>query len=220
MGRSTLENRRYHEGELAIALSANNRHRVMPRVPESARRILDVGCGAGQTAIGLALGPNVLAVGIDPDAEALSLAQEWTAPIELVRGSGESLPFRDDSFDFVISRVAMPYMHIPAAIGDIARVLASGGHLWVTLQPLRITLDHLRQSLQSGHPKAALFQVYSLFNGLLFHLVGRMVRWPLSGGRYESFQTAQRISRSLRSAGFVDIVVASGEHFVVTARKS
>ena len=115
--------RQYHLLELEIALSARDPRRIMPEIPRSTQRLLDVGCGAGQTILGLQLGPDVEAVGIDPDNDAVSLGRSWTASAQLVCGRGESLPFPDASFDFVMSRVALPYTNLPEATREIGRVL-------------------------------------------------------------------------------------------------
>lgn len=64
--------------------------------------------------------------------------------------------------------------------------------------------------------KNALYQLYVVANGLLFHLTLRQLRLP--GGRIESFQTASSIRRALRKAGFEDVTLARGRHFVATAR--
>src|SRR5215471_4565846 len=107
------DGRAYHEAELAIARSRDDPRRILPTIPTNVRRILDVGCGAGQSLIGLGLAADVVAVGLDRDRDALSLGATWTSDVRFVCGGGESLPFDDESFDFIFSRVALPYMHVP-----------------------------------------------------------------------------------------------------------
>ena len=91
----------------------------MPVVEARHRRILDIGCGAGQTLIGSTLDPGVLAVGIDLDHAALALGKQFTPSIHFVEGRGEALPFNHEAFDLVICRVALPYMHIARALSEI-----------------------------------------------------------------------------------------------------
>ena len=55
----------YHLRELAIANDPSDPRRNMPHLEETDRRILDVGCGAGQTLIASAPVAEVLAVGVD-----------------------------------------------------------------------------------------------------------------------------------------------------------
>ena len=212
------EARAYHEGELEIARSPGDPRRILPTVPPTARRVLDVGCGAGQSLIGLALPPDVAAVGVDRDADALSLGTTWTNDVRFVCGSGASLPFADQSFDFVFSRVALPYMHVPTALKEIRRVLSTNGRMWLVLHGPGIVFSQLASAVRGGHLKSALFQSYAAVNGAVYHLTGRLLRWPI-GGRYESFQTRRIIPR-LREAGFTDIQVESAPHFIVQARKA
>ena len=212
------EGRAYHEGELEIARSPGDPRRILPTVPPTARRVLDVGCGAGQSLIALALPPDVAAVGVDRDADALSLGTTWTNDVRFVCGSGASLPFADQSFDFVFSRVALPYMHVPTALKEIRRVLSTNGRMWLVLHGPGIVFSQLANAVRGGHAKSALFQSYAAFNGAVYHLTGRLLRWPI-GGRYESFQTRRIIPR-LREAGFTDIQVEFAQHFIVQARKA
>src|SRR5207245_11078047 len=87
----------------------------------------------------------------------------------------ELLPFREASFDFVFSRVALPYMHIPKAASEMGRVLKPGGGLWCLLHPL--SRFSLRDTMIS--PKQILFQSYVLANTALFHLWGLQFHPPL-----------------------------------------
>jgi len=210
--------RAYHEAELEIARSPGDPRSILPNVPPNARRILDVGCGAGQSLIALGLPSTTIAVGIDRDSDALSLGATWTRDVQFACGSGESLPFADETFDFVFSRVALPYMHVPTALNEIRRVLAPGGRMWLVLHGPRIVFSQLAEAVRGGHAKSALFQSYAAVNGALYHLTGRLLRWPV-GGRYESFQT-RRIVPRLRRAGFTDIHVESAPHFILQARKA
>jgi SAM-dependent methyltransferase len=210
----------YHRRELKIALSVDDPRRAMPTIPSSARRVLDIGCGAGQTLMGLGLAPDILAVGIDPDFTALNLGREWSAPGQFVCGSGEQLPFPDQSFDFVMSRVALPYTNVPVALREVARVLAPGGEFWMTLQPVGMVLNQLGDSLRARQPKAVVFQVYALANGLLLHFRGQLLLWPFGRRRYESYQTAGGIRRLLSAVGLSVVGMSRERHFIVTSRKT
>lgn len=101
---------------------------------------LEIGCGAAYVSAWMARrGGSV--VGIDPTPNQLSTATrleaQYQTGIHLVEGFGESLPFRDATFDFAISEYgaalwADPYQWIPEA----ARVLKSNG-------VLVLMVDHL-----------------------------------------------------------------------------
>ena len=215
-----LDSRSYTLEELAIAVNPGDRRRMLPEVPPSCRAILDVGGGAGQTLLALSIEGAELLVSLDPDPESLSLGRELSESIKFVRGRGESLPFNDDSFDLVISRVAIPYMKIADVLSEMARVTRPGGTLWATLHPFSMTLGELADHLKRAELKGAIYRLYILANGLTLHLFGRQFRWPFSGGRYESCQSSRGIARSLAAAGFTDIRIDKRRFFVVTARKA
>jgi SAM-dependent methyltransferase len=211
--------RAYHEGELAIARSPNDPRRVLPTIPSSTRRVLDVGCGAGQSLIALGLATETVAVGIDPDVDALTLGATWTSDARFVCGGGESLPFANETFDFVFSRVALPYMHVPSALREIHRVLVPKGQVWLVLHPPRMVFAQLVAAVRSLHPKSVARQAYAALNGILFHLTGRLLRWPAGRGGYESFQT-RRIVPRIEALGFSDVQAETARHFIVRARKA
>ncbi len=213
-----MTSREYHLRELEIARSPDDPRHVMPVIPPGRRRILDIGCGAGQTFIASDLAPDVTATGLDVDFEALLLGRELIDRVGFVAGQAERLPFPDGHFDLVLSRVTLPLTHLPAAVAEIGRVTAPGGELWLVLHSLDKTLRDLRASLRSGHWKRAAYRAYVLANGVLLHAAGRLVPSPLDG-HYESFQTDASISRELRRAGFANIVARHGRHYVVTASK-
>ncbi len=216
---STLE---YHLAELAIAKAKDDPRRVMPALPAQFGSILDLGCGAGQTLIACELKPEVFACGADIDEAALrygrQLGQQTSGEIHFVRAGGEALPFAAQTFEVVISRVAIPYMHIPTALAEIARVLKPGGHVWFTLHPFALTRKWLWGALRGGNLKGVIYQSYALLNGLLLHGCGKQLRFPLNRARCESFQTARGITRALQAAGFARVQTELNEQiFVVKA---
>jgi len=192
----------------------------MPEVPGNVRRILDVGCGGGQTLAGLKLSPQVLAIGVDRDFEALKLGKELAPGVQFVCAKGESLPFRDQSFDFVISRLALPYMNVPAALREMARVMTLDGKSWIVLNTTNVVCENIGKTIRERNPRACLFELYALLNGVLFHVTGTIVRCPFSGGRYASFQTCGRISKILRLCGFNAVKMSRGKHLIVIAEKA
>jgi ubiquinone/menaquinone biosynthesis C-methylase UbiE len=210
----------YHRLELSIATDPADPRRVMPHVEARHRRILDVGCGAGQTLIGCNLADSVLAVGVDPDHEALALGKELTSAVNFVLGRGESLPFENESFDLVLCRVALPYMHVATALAEMARVTAPAGNLWLVLHPLGMTVKELGTNLTHLQLKASLYRLWVLLNGLTLSTVGIQTHWPGNSRRYESWQTSGGIKRALVAAGFEQIRISRERHFVVTASKA
>ena len=100
---------------------------------------------AGQTLLASDLPDGVLAAGVDVDYSALSAGREMSAGIGLVNAEGESLPFCKETFDLVICRVALPYMHVTRAVREMARVLRVGGDLWLVLHPFSMTVQELKR---------------------------------------------------------------------------
>lgn len=199
----------YHLAELEIASDPGHPGHVNPPIPRHAR-VLDVGCGAGQTLIAAAR--DEAAVGVDLDLGALRLGRTLSRRILFVCASGERLPFPAASFDLAVSRVALPYMHLRTALPELRRVLRPGGTLWATLHRAAIPW----QALRRANARGKLYHLGVLVNGLLLHLTLRQVRLP--GGGCESFQTRSAIRRALAAAGFEEIVIPEARHFIVTAR--
>ena len=104
------------------------------RIGASARgQVLDIGIGSGLNLAFYGEGIERL-YGIDPSSELLHLAgqraQSATAPVELLRGSGEALPFGDSSVDTVVLTFTLCTIVEPGrALSEARRVLKPGGQL-------------------------------------------------------------------------------------------
>jgi ubiquinone/menaquinone biosynthesis C-methylase UbiE len=100
--------------------------------PTGKERVLDIGTGAGHTA--LALAPRVADVVLtDPVDAMLATARRlfqtaglWNA--QFVRAGAEQLPFPKASFDIVTTRLAAHHFDdVALAMSQVARVLRPGG---------------------------------------------------------------------------------------------
>lgn len=99
--------------------------------------VADIGCGTGVfLKIAKQKYPNVNFIGIDPDKQALSIAERRmersNLSVELRESFAESLPLADQSTDVCFSTLA--FHHMPdsikkAAIQEIYRVLKNGGKI-------------------------------------------------------------------------------------------
>jgi ubiquinone/menaquinone biosynthesis C-methylase UbiE len=80
------------------------------------QRILDLGCGTGDSWRSLAMPvEDCQVVGIDVRRDRLQAAREKYAARgwQYLCARGEDIPLSDASLDGVFCEVAMPYMHIP-----------------------------------------------------------------------------------------------------------
>jgi len=97
----------------------------------SGKQALEVGCGGGLMCEEIArLGFDV--TGIDPSAPSLEAAIRHARAsgleIRYERAAGESLPYRDQSFDVVFCFDVLEHVRdLPQVIREIARVLKPGG---------------------------------------------------------------------------------------------
>jgi SAM-dependent methyltransferase len=108
---------------------------MLRAVPLTGReRLLDVGTGAGHTA--LAFAPHVAEVVALDLTEAMleqaraEAARRGLGNLHCQLGNAEALPFPSASFDLVTSRLAAHHFaHADAAVAEIARILRPGGSL-------------------------------------------------------------------------------------------
>lgn len=233
----------YHLEELALALDPTRPERLLPTVAPHHRRILDVGCGAGQTLVAMGLAgaagaptddaavddasaPDhradpAFACGVDIEGDVLAAGRARWPRLGLVAARGEALPWADRSFDLVFSRVALPYMDVPAALAECHRVLRPGGELWLALHGLDMVLGHLREAIARRAWAAAAFRSYVLANGVALQLTGRTYPLVLRPQRpVESWQGRRGMRVALRRAGFADVAFAGTPRApVVQARR-
>ncbi|MDQ7029970.1 MAG: class I SAM-dependent methyltransferase [Ardenticatenia bacterium] len=130
--------------------------------------VLEVGFGRGRLAVRLAhMGRTV--VGLDRSPQMVMatrrLALRAGAPLHLVQGSGDALPFGTATFGTLITTFPAPYVLAPQTQAEFARVLKPGGRwIWVDAPrwpgwPRRPAvlwlfqrLGHLHGALQSKVP--------------------------------------------------------------------
>jgi len=166
----------------------------------SGYRILDLGCGTGVLEERIN-GVNIEVIGVDLTAEMIRLAQAKRIPsMQLLSlGDGEHLPFRDASFDSVLSCYVVKYCNPRRLALEMARVLRRGGTL--------VLYDF-------SSPKGifAPFHAIYVYGGLKFF--GRILR-PIDPGAALTYEALPDVIRSriwdedftgiLESAGFSKI---------------
>ena len=171
-------------------------------------RVLDVGCGIGQTLFLLSTRQEISGIGLDASAQATRRGQEFrdrhlpTADIHFVQGQAESLPFSSASFDIVCCRLSLPYTHNSSSLAEISRVLKSDGLILLKTLHLRYYLRQFRQALMAGKVMPFQHALRVLLGGSYYHLIGRQphLRWFR-----ETFQTHWLLRKELAKCGLTII---------------
>ena len=106
----------------------------LSRIPiEPGVRVLDVACGAGQTAIPMSrAGAKVIGVDIATNLiqQARARAQAESLDTRFEEGDAEMLPFEDGSFDLVISLIGAMFAPRPDLVAaELKRVCRPGGKI-------------------------------------------------------------------------------------------
>lgn len=168
------------------------------------RRVLDVGCGAGQDLIPFA-STGVECVGVDVSHDSGVLARTLFTvhyprlSVSLATAAAEHLPFGPETFDVAICRVAIPYTNNRAAIGEMARVLRPGGVLLLKIHHLRYYLHKAADGVRQRWPRYSIHALRVMITGLIYHVTGRQ---PAGGLLIrETFLTEWLLRKELRAVG-------------------
>jgi SAM-dependent methyltransferase len=133
---------RLNAGERFKRQSAEMGSAVTEAIVEEARvlpgmKILDVACGSGEPSISIAalLKGRGEVVGVDMAAEPLKVARvraekRGLENVEYIQADVHALPFGDNSFDRVTSRLGVMFFgDLGKALGEMRRVLKPGGRV-------------------------------------------------------------------------------------------
>jgi ubiquinone/menaquinone biosynthesis C-methylase UbiE len=107
-------------------------------------RVLDVGCGTGFFLLNLWQGGFVgeaHACDISPGMVAVCSESARTigCDVQLRIADAEDLPYEDGTFDLVVGHAVLHHLpDVPAAFGEMFRVLRPGGSLFVAGEPTRL----------------------------------------------------------------------------------
>jgi SAM-dependent methyltransferase len=160
-------------------------------------RVLDAGCGGGGMPLSLAEEARA-SIGIDPiprfDRAGVLLGRErGLENLHFALADGMALPFRDGVFDLVLSHAVIE--HVPDApryLRECARVLARGGHMYLSTSPyLSFAGAHLPR-LKIPAPLHLLLGRRAAF--ATFRFLARHAAWMLKEPAHENsfIQAARR----------------------------
>jgi ubiquinone/menaquinone biosynthesis C-methylase UbiE len=102
------------------------------------KRILDLGCGAGESAVYFSLnGAEVYACDIAEEFIKVGelLSRKHNVSVKFNIGNAACLPYADGYFDFVYGNGVLHHVKLQSAIDEICRVLKPGGRA-VFIEPL------------------------------------------------------------------------------------
>jgi len=117
---------------------------------------LEIGVGSGRFAQ-----PLGAKIGIDPSINMLKLAKE--RGIQVIQGVGENLPFKDNTFDFVLIVVTLCFVENPVnVLSEARRVLKKDGRLLVG----EINKDsQLGRLYEAKKEKSAFYKMATFYSG-------------------------------------------------------
>ena len=172
---------------------------VTEKVIESARaspgeRVLDIGCGCGDTTIALArqVGARGHVLGIDISVPMLQRARQLTPkdlPVDYVLADATVYPFDPASFDLLASRFGVMFFADPVlSFANLRRALRPSG---------RLAFACWREPRENGWMMTPLMAVYK-------HVPKLPQPGPEDPGPF-AFASEERVRRILGDAGFADI---------------
>jgi ubiquinone/menaquinone biosynthesis C-methylase UbiE len=169
------------------------------------KRVLDVGCGAGQELLPFVTEKGASGFGMDIAPTVGRVGREMystyapSARVGFLRGTAEDLPFPSSSFDVVICRLALPYTHNERAFAEVSRVLRPGGKYLLKISGVRWYLLELKQALKSGKITSMIHAMRVLLAGSIYHLTQRQPRTRIPST--ETFQSEWLLRRELSRHG-------------------
>ena len=109
-----------------------------PAPVSTGARILDAGCGTGLLTLALLrsihfpvsiTSLDLSASSVTATKKAVGQSEGRRRDVSYMQGNVLSLPFADDSFDFVVTSGALEYMPLADGLNELARVITPRGHL-------------------------------------------------------------------------------------------
>ncbi len=183
---------------------------ILEEAPRPAERILDLGCGPGNSTFVLAakFGPEVKVVGVDISEKMLQRAEknagrlpsEFRRRLEFVRADASELPFPADHFDLAFGH---SFLYLvtdrKAVLSEALRVLKPGGTLMLMepsrrICPFQIAKSSLRELAAFGSENHPLKYPISTAKFALSIVTWRMMVFSAGGFDSEEFkELAERV---------------------------
>jgi SAM-dependent methyltransferase len=183
-------------------------------LPERAEgSVLEVGCSTGRKLRTLGASFTTRRVGVDLDSRALALgfrlARRENQQVDFICCSAYSLPFPSQSFDFVICRNALTYMHHRTALREMSRVLKPNGLLYLRFENIWFDLACL------SRPRRLRSFVLLARNFVLGAALALFGCQPIPGGSlrgWRAFATLRRLKKMLQAGNCAVVHVATAQN--------
>lgn len=165
--------------------------------PQPGERVIDVGCGCGDTSVAFAqrVGPSGRVLGVDISAQMLARAREVAPanlPVEFVLADATTYPFPEGAADLLVSRFGVMFFAEPArSFANLRKGMRSGG---------RLSFICWRGPRENPWLMVPLQAVYR-------HVPRMAPVGPEDPGPF-AFASSERVERILGDAGFADIRIA------------
>lgn len=164
-------------------------------------QIVDVGMGTGLVARQAAtiVGDPGKVTGVDPSPGMLKNAQ-LPAGVRIVEGRAESIPFPDNSFDFLSMGYAMRHISdLSVAFSEFHRVLRPGGQLCI----MEITCPE--KTIQKMVLKTYLRRIVPLLARIVTRNADTSVLWRYYWDSIEACALPASVMSTLTNAGFENV---------------
>jgi len=165
--------------------------------PQPGERVIDVGCGCGDTSIafGKRVGASGHVLGVDISEQMLARAREVAPanlPVEFALADATTYPFKAGAADLLVSRFGVMFFAEPArSFANLRKGLRRGG---------RLTFICWRGPKENPWLMVPLQAVYR-------HVPRLPPVGPEDPGPF-AFASSERVEHILREAGFADIHIA------------
>lgn len=186
---------------------AKSRYLLVDAVKDkSVKKVLDVGCGAGQELLPFLEKTSAFCVGVDAADELGQVtksvfgAKSFEKRVDFVRSFGERLPFANSSFDVILCRVALPYMDNRKAISEISRILKPGGIFLLKTHAPAFYFGMIKQRFKTFSPKQIAYPLICLTGGIIHSISGKQLKNGFWKGK-EIYQTQKFIEQECARNG-------------------